>query len=142
LSEQPPSEEELRARLEEELKKITVEDVLLQTAVTLVNLGGQRLGLTPETQEARDLGQTRVAIEAVRALMPLLEERGDMVSPLRDALAQLQLAYAQEAEAPAGAAGEGGEEAKPETPAEPPAAGERERPPGKGRLWTPPGSSG
>jgi hypothetical protein len=136
-----PSEEELRARLEEELRKITVQDVLLQSAVSLINLGGQRLGLTEQTRDARDLEQARVAIEAVRALMPLIEERGDTVQTLRDALAQLQLAYANEA-------GSGGEPeaAKPERA--PPARGESREPDPQGapeqprtsRLWTPPGS--
>ena len=130
MSEQQPSDEELRARLEEELKKITVEDILLQTVVTLVNLGGQRLGLTEETRDARDLAQARVAIEAVRALMPLIEERGDMIQPLRDALSQLQLAYAREAQ-----------EAPPEKP-EQASEAPPQRPGSSGRLWTPPGSTG
>jgi hypothetical protein len=146
VSEQPLSEEELRARLEEELKKITVEDVLLQTAVTLINLGGQRLGLTPETRDTRDLGQARVAIEALRALMPVLGEREDVTRPLQDALTQLQLAYAREAEA---AGGGEGDEAPPSSapgpeqqPDAPPAAGEQARRRDSGRLWTPPGSTG
>ena len=60
----------MRARLEEELRRITVPDVLLQTIVSLVNLGGQRLGLTPDTEDMRDLEQARLAIEGVRALLP------------------------------------------------------------------------
>ena len=50
----PADEQELRARLEEELKKITVRDVLVQTVVTLINLGGQRLGLSEATKDAAD----------------------------------------------------------------------------------------
>src|SRR5688572_26393698 len=92
------SEEELRARLEEELKRITVRDVLLQTVVSLVNLAGQRLGLVEGSQEMRDLNQVRTAIEAVRVLLPLLEEENpEQVGPIRDALSQLQMAYAREA---------------------------------------------
>ena len=68
-SEAPISEEELRAQLEEELRRIRVEDVLLQTVVSLVNLGGQRLGLTEGTREMRDLGQVKTAIEGVRGPM-------------------------------------------------------------------------
>lgn len=99
---QEMSEEELRARLVEELKRIQVRDVLLQMVVSLINLGGQRLGLTEDTKEARDLEQTRAAIEAVRALVPLLEqgdsqEGSEQLAPVRDALAQLQMAYAREA---------------------------------------------
>jgi hypothetical protein len=141
----PQSEEELRARLEEELRRITVKNILVQTVVTLVNLGGQRLGASEATRDVRDLAQSRMAIEAVRAILPLLEadpEDADQMKPVRDALAQLQIAYAREVgsagagqEAPA----EGGE-----TPATPPAqAGEQGRqarkPPG---LWVPPGSEG
>ena len=101
----PANEEELRARLEEELKRITVRDVLVQTVVTLINLGGQRLGLSETSKEASDPEQTRVAIEAVRSLLPLLEaEEGgpEQIAPVRDALAQLQMAYARLAGAPEG----------------------------------------
>ena len=51
MNEQQPSEEELRAALEEQMKKITVEDVLLQTVVTLVNLAGRRLGLAAAPEQ-------------------------------------------------------------------------------------------
>ncbi len=94
--ESTPSEEELRAQLEEELRRITVRDVLLQTVVSLVNLGGQRLGLAPGAEDMRDTDQARLAIEGVRALLPLVEEQdAEQVRPIRDALSQLQLAYAQ-----------------------------------------------
>jgi hypothetical protein len=133
-----PSEEELRAQLEEELRRITVRDVLVQTVVTLVNLGGQRLGLAPGAEDMRDLEQARLAIEGVRALLPLIEEQdAEQVRPIRDALSQLQLAYAQLAgdegrgEAPEGGRG----------PGQAPRPGP-EKPGGTGGLWTPPGSAG
>ena len=135
-----PSEEELRAQLEEELRRITVRDVLLQTIVSLVNLGGQRLGLAPGAEDMRDIGQARLAIEGVRALLPLVEEQdAEQVRPIRDALSQLQLAYAQ-------LAGPGDiPEPGPPGPQQPePQAPVRgpERPAGTGGLWVPPGSSG
>jgi hypothetical protein len=127
----------MRARLEEELRRITVPDVLLQTIVSLVNLGGQRLGMTPDTEDMRDLEQARLAIEGVRALLPLAEEQdADQVRPIRDALSQLQLAYAQLA----GGEGGGGAPEGGGGPAQAPSAGP-EKPGGAGRLWTPPGSS-
>jgi hypothetical protein len=133
-------EEELRARLEEELKRITVRDVLLQTVVSLVNLAGQRLGLGEGGDDTRDLNQVRMAIEAVRALLPLLEEENaEQVRPVRDALSQLQMAYAREASAagPSKAGGEpGGEPGGPEPPPKP-----RPQPGGPGGLWVPPGST-
>ncbi len=46
----------------------------------------------------RDLEQVRDAIDGARALMPILERRvPDELRPLRDALSQLQMAYAREA---------------------------------------------
>lgn len=129
---EPQSEEELRARLEDELKRITVKNILVQTVVTLVNLGGQRLGASDATRDVRDLAQTRMAIDAVRGLLPLLETNEDdaeQMRPVRDALAQLQIAYAREVG--------GGQEA----PAQPQEAREQPRKPA-GRLWVPPGSAG
>jgi hypothetical protein len=136
-----------------------VDDVLLQTVVTLVNLGGQRLGLSEAGKETRDLAQSRTAIDAVRALLPVLEagEGGpERVRPIRDALAQLQMAYAREAGAeqqpgrgggptePSGAES-GGEaptgEPRPDPSRRPEGAGGVQRPRPSGRLWVPPGSA-
>ena len=147
-----PSEAELRAAYEAELSRITPADMMLQAAVSLLNLGARRLGLTggPEPSESgeapaaapeRDLGQVRDAIDGVRALLAILERSMPQeLRPLRDALSQLQIAYAREA--PAGA-----EADRPADQAQP-AAGENastaeERPgaPGpaqsSGRLWVP-----
>jgi hypothetical protein len=146
-----PSEEELRAQLEAELKRLRVEDVVLQAAVSLLNLGARRAGLAGGEDEV-DLGQVEAAIDGVQALLPVMEKRGAArdVRPLRDALAQLQLAYARhrEAGAPAGAGtGEPGPDAERAAPSgEPgkgPAAGDQDSPTGpgpaqrSGRLWVP-----
>ena len=115
----------MRAAYEAELARITAADVVIQTAVTLINLAGRRLGLTPEGGEVRDLEQVRDAIDAVRGLMPVLERRApDDLGQLRGALSQLQMAYASEAAAAgagaagAGAAGpvQGGAEGGPDAP--------------------------
>ena len=71
-----PSEEELRAAYEAEIKKIRVEQILLEQVVSIINLGMRRTGLAPGTEDERDIGQVRMAIEAVRALLPLLEQSG------------------------------------------------------------------
>jgi len=68
-----PTEEELRAAYEAELKKVRVEDVLVQTVISLINLGGRKAGLAPGTEDEADPEQVRQAIEAVRALLPLIE---------------------------------------------------------------------
>jgi hypothetical protein len=103
----PPefSEEELAA-LEAEMDRISVDDVLLQTIVSLVNLGARKAGLGGAEGPPADLEQTRQAIEGARALLPLLEARhGDKLGQIRDALSQLQMAYVQQS----GRSGEGGE---------------------------------
>ena len=100
------SEEELRA-IEAEMERLTVDDVMLQTLVTLVNLGarkaglaapppGERDGAAGEPEPKRDLEQTRQAIDGARALLPLLEARhGQELAPVKDAIARLQIAYVQ-----------------------------------------------
>jgi hypothetical protein len=141
------SEDELRARLEEELRRITVKDVLLQTVVTLINLAGQKLGLSEATRQDRDPEQTRVAIEAVRALLPVLEadpETAEQVRPVREALAQLQMAYAGQAGRPREAPGSGAQaEDEAGSAATRESGGTREsagKPKPSGRLWVPPGT--
>ena len=130
--ERPPTEEEMRAAYEAELKRVRVDDVLVQTVVSLVNLAGRKAGLAPGTEDERDLDQVRQAIEAVRALLPLVEEAlGPDAEQVRNALSQLQLAYAQ-GRAGAGAQGPGGQppEGKPTQPESGP-------PKSSGRLWVP-----
>jgi hypothetical protein len=119
-----PSEEELKA-LEAELEKLTVDDVLVQTVVTLLNLGARKAGLA-EGAEA-DLPQVKQAIDAARALLPLVEPRhAEALGPVRDALSRLQMLYVQKSggEAPAPEAPE--EEAQGPGPAQ-----------ASGRLWVP-----
>jgi hypothetical protein len=132
-------EEELRAAYEAELNRITSADLLLQTAASLLNLGARRLGLTGAGEAERDLEQVRDAIDGVRALMPILERRGaSEIGPLRDALSQLQMAYAREAPRPAAEQKPAGEAATapgagaraPSQPAPGPAEA-------SGRLWVP-----
>jgi len=138
-----PSEEELRAAFEEEMKRIHVGDVILQTAVTLVNLAARRLGLAAEpgqdTSEEVDLDQARLGIEAVRVLLPLCpQEQADQIAP---ALSQLQMAYVQKA---GGAPADPGGAEQPGQPASEAPSGqsaeEEERAKARAKLWTPPGA--
>jgi len=135
-----PSDEELRAALEEQMSRITVDDVLVQTAVTLINLGGRRLGLPgPEGErppEGRDLAQAQKAIEAARALVPLLP--AEPQAPIRDALSQLQMAFAREAQGAGQPPPEAGEPPPAERPDEP--ADDAERAKARSKIWTPPGT--
>ena len=134
-----PSEEELRAAYEAEIKKLRVEDVVIQTVVSLVNLGGRKAGLAPGTEDERDLEQLRIAIEASRALLPLVEqELGPDAGQVRNALSQLQVAYAQGAQEGGGP----GETPPSSGEGEPDAASQQEEPgtgpaQSSGRLWVP-----
>jgi hypothetical protein len=90
----PPTEEEMRAAYEAEIKKIRVEQIVLEQVVTLVNLGMRRTGLAPGTEDERDLGQVRLAIEAIRVQLPLIDQAApEQIGPIRDALSQLQMAF-------------------------------------------------
>lgn len=165
-----PTEEELRAAYEAELSRLTTTDMMAQAAVSLLNIGARRLA--PPSDDStrppeRDLEQARDAIDAVRALLDILERRiPQELRPLRDALSRLQMAYAQEMSPPApptspgpaappgpaaaaapgeqpvpgGAASQDGPSAPPQ--AQDPAA-PNDQPPGpgpaesSGRLWVP-----
>lgn len=131
-----PTEEQMRAALEEEMKRVRVQDIVVQTVVSLINLGARRVGLGGGDAEEQDLEQGRVAIEAVRSLLPLIEpELGEDAKQIRDALSQVQLAYVRAGgTAPSGAGGAGpagGAEGSPapDEPSAPPAP--------SGRLWVP-----
>ncbi len=139
------SEEELRAAYEAELKSLRVEDLVAQTIVSLLNLGARKAALLPDTDDEADPVQLGVAIEGIRRLLPLVEPAmGENVASIKDALAQLQVAFTRIAgeqglaTAPAGEAQ--GDDA-PAAPAAPgaPAQGEPASPaekPSSG-LWTP-----
>jgi hypothetical protein len=128
-----PSEEELRAAYEAELSRITSADMILQAAVSLLNLGGRRLGLAPGSEGERDLEQVRDAVDGVRALLGILERSATAqeLRPLRDALSQLQMAYAREAQAAGGADSSMRQEHSAERSSAP-AAGPKSDPPAAG----------
>ena len=112
-----PSEEELRAQLEEEIRKVRIEDVVLQSAVSILNLSARRIAV----DEERDLEQAKLGIDAASALVEHVKPEAQ--AQLRQAISELQLLYAKHA-------GEGDvpEEEPPEQPKE------------DSDLWTPPGT--
>ncbi len=119
--------ERQRAAYEEQLDHIASAEMVLQAVVTLLTIGGRRLGSSAAAsstasasgaaageqappESGRDLEQVRDAIDAVRALLPILERRMPReLGPLREALSQLQFAYARESQA-AGSAQAAGED--------------------------------
>ena len=137
-----PTEEELRAAYEAQIKQLRVEHLVIENVVTLANLGMRRTGLSPGTEDERDPDQVRLAIEAIRALLPVVEQMApSQAGPIRDALSQLQLAFVRIGGEPAprgegGGAPEGGV-----IPPDEPSAAPKPDEPGpaqrSGRLWIP-----
>jgi hypothetical protein len=91
-------EQKLIEELQAELAKLKVADLLLQTLYSVSSLGYHRL-----SGETKDLEQARLAIEALRVLVPVLEGSvpDDALRDFGRVLANLQLAYAAAAEDPA-----------------------------------------
>lgn len=118
-----PDEEELQQRIEEQLRQVRVQDLLLESVASLLNLSARRIAKADE----RDLEQGRIGIEAVRSLLELLEPQAR--EQVQEALAQVQMLYAREARGGEAAAQPGAE-----SPTEEP---KPDRPSG---LWTPPGT--
>ena len=84
-------EQKLVDELQAELAKLKVSDLLLQTLYTVSSLGYHRL-----RGETKDLDQARLAIEALKALMPVLEGSipEEALRDFQQVLANMQLAYA------------------------------------------------
>jgi hypothetical protein len=102
-SPQPSDDEELLRKVEEQLRDLKVSDMLLQTLYTISSLGWHKL-----SSADRDLEQAKLAIEALRALLPVLADSmpAEVKRDLEQMVANMQLAYA-------GAVAEAG---KPEAP--------------------------
>ena len=102
MSEHVNDEEQLAQQLAEELRRLRIEDVLIQTLITVSSIGYRRLGLTEDTKGDRDLQQAKLAIDTMTALTPVLENvvPAELIRDFNQSVASLQLAYAQ-------AAGEG-----------------------------------
>jgi len=85
-------QQKLVDELQAELAKLKVSDLLLQTLYTVSSLGYHRL-----SGEAKDLDQARLAIESLKALMPVLEGSvpDEALRDFHQVLANMQLAYAE-----------------------------------------------
>jgi hypothetical protein len=92
VAEEPTHEErELLEELQAELAKLKVSDLLLQTLYSVSSLGYHRI-----SAESKDLDQARLAIDALRALVPVLEGAvpAETLRDFNQVLANLQIAYA------------------------------------------------
>ena len=142
-SSEQPSQEELRARLEEQLRNLRVQDLIVESVVSVLNLTARRIA----KEDERDLEQGRVGIEAIRAWVDLLPK--EAADQIRSALSELQLLYANAVEGGGEPGAQpGGDRDTPGREAEDVPGGDAEqrgpKQPGTGeppsRLWTP-GSS-
>jgi hypothetical protein len=84
-------------QLAEQIRRLKVSDVLLSTLATVAQLGYAKLD-----PASRDLAQARLAIEAFRALLPVVEGEVEEQTQrdFAQLLANMQLAYASAAEEP------------------------------------------
>ena len=90
------SEEQVARELAQELQKLKVEDVLISVLIQISAIGYRRLGLTEETKDDREIPQAKLAIDTMKALMPVLGEvvPADLIRDFEQSVANLQLAYA------------------------------------------------
>jgi hypothetical protein len=90
-------QERIAQELAEEIRKLRVEDVLVNTLVHVSSIGYRRLGLTEESSDERDLAQSALAIETMTALVHVVEGflPEELVDGFEEQIANLQLAYAK-----------------------------------------------
>lgn len=90
--------DEERAELyKQQLKELRLLDIARDMMLTVVTVGYQKLGLTDETRELRDLDDAHLAIELLRAVMSAVEPVAatEEIETYRSTLAQMQLNYAR-----------------------------------------------
>jgi len=133
------SDDQRRREAVERLRQLRVADLVEEMLVGLVTVGYQKLGLTEQTRELRDLGEARLAIETLRAWIDVLaRERGEAgLADLRSTVAAMQLSYARAAAEP-GAAEPGAAEPDAAVGPEPEGAGTDDTETGDAAVAGPP----
>lgn len=83
-------------QIAEAIRGMKVSDLLLSTVTTIAEVGFAKM-----TEETKDLPQAQLAVDSIAMILPKLEGfvSDDLLSQLRQMLAQLQIAYAQTAAA-------------------------------------------
>jgi hypothetical protein len=124
-----PEQQEMMRQMEEEMRKVRVQDLVTQSVVSILNLSARRIA----KEDERDLDQAKLGIDAVRALVDLRDPEPQQ--EVRNALSQIQMLYAQQAGgAPVGGDPQGGGGEGPGAGGQGPAGGPEK--PASG-LWTP-----
>jgi hypothetical protein len=120
-------QQEALRQMEEEMRRVRVQDLIVQSAVSILNLSYRRIA----KEDERDLEQARAGIDAVAALTELLEP--DPKRELMNALSQVRIEFAKHASEPEATEGAGSQTSSGEGAA---AGGEAA---GQGRPKPPPG---
>ena len=115
MSEQDLTPEQLE-QLREQIASVPADAVVTETAMQLVTMAWMRLGLPPEQYARfRDLDAARLLIDAFGGLLAATEGRLGAPEPsLRQALADLRLAFAEVATDARGSAPRTSPETEPE----------------------------
>lgn len=119
MAELDEGQQELARELEAQMMALRVEDVLMQSLVTVSAIGFRRLGLSADTREERDLGQSQLSISAIEALTPVIETflPDPMANEFKASSAQLKLGFARAASEEASPGDQGPGNAEEETAA-------------------------
>ena len=127
-----PEQERMLQQMEEEMRRVRVEDLIAQSVVSILNLSARRI----VKEDERDLAQARVGIDAVGSLVAHLEPEAQ--HEIKNALSQIQMLYARHVgETAAGDAPPSAASEEPQTqqgPGAGEAGGIHKPPPG---LWVP-----
>jgi hypothetical protein len=93
----PLTDQERAELYKQQLKELRLLDVARDMMLTLVTVGYQKLGLTDETRELRDLDDAHLAIELLRGILAAVEgvAGADEMETYRATLAQMQFNYAR-----------------------------------------------
>ena len=96
MSEQDLTPDQLE-QLREQLASVSAADVVAEAALSLIALAYVRLGVPPEQHARfRDLDAARLLVDALGGMLSATEGRlGPPEAGLRDALANLRMAYAE-----------------------------------------------
>ena len=103
MGEQPAPEQMTPDQLIEQIRRIKVSDMLLSSMSTIAQLGYAKL-----EESSRDLVEAKLAIDALAALVPVLDGTADeaLVRDFRQVVTNLRLAYT-DAAAGGGASADG-----------------------------------
>ena len=105
-----PSEEMSPEELLEQIRQMKVSDLLLTTITTVAQLGYSKLD-----PAGRDLEQAKLAIDALRAIVPVLEGSvpDEVLKQFKEVTSDLQLSYARAVQEGSGASPEDGGDGEP-----------------------------